>query len=287
MKLVTSSQASKPKMIKCQTCRVKDNQFVHDLQTDSWICTICGTVATHYWNPDKRNVNFQEQQPDVIDSFQDKKTKNAYYQLMVRAFPKEERDRKRKKMINNICTKVDAPSTVKCKATILYDNNKEELSKIKPIKKMLIACVVVASRASTGVFVPMSSFKNMFLEEASDINVYTKKVCEVIGMNQRTFSLAGVPYVTSYLRFGVKYEKKLIENYEKVGLIAPSTASETRLAIAACKLLKDNNRDIDYEYVAYLTDTTETAIKTFFDKNIKKRKREDTKSLSNSKKSKS
>ena len=274
-------------MIKCKVCRIKENQFIHDIRTDSWICTICGTVATHYWNPDHRNVNFVKQDDVYTESSSDKRTKNEFYQLMARAFPKEERDRKRKKIIRDICYKIDAAATISCKAVLLYENHKEELSKIKPIKKMLLACVIVASRASKGHFVPMSQVKNMYHEEADDINTYAKKVCDVIGMNQKTFSLAGIPYVTNHLRFGIKHEKVLKENFEKMCIIAPSMASETRLAVAACKMLKDNGRDIDYEYVAYLTDTTETAIKSFLEKNRKKRKKEEPVNVTSSKKLKS
>ena len=279
----TSSLANKPKMIKCKNCRIKDNQFVHDVKTDSWICTICGVVATHYWDPDHRNLNYEERGPDVADSYEDKTVKTEYYRLMVRAFPKEERDRKRKQILKKMGFKIDAASSIVSRAIILYDNHKEELTKIKPIKKMLLACLVVASRATKGFFIPLSKVKCMYHNEADDINIFTKKVCDVIGMNQKTFSLASVPYVTSYLRFNIKYEKKLVENFDKIGLIAPSMASETRLAIAACKLLKDNNKEIDFEYVAFLTDASVTAIKKFFETN-KKRKRETTNKIINSKK---
>ena len=272
----------KPQMLKCKSCKVKDNQFVHDQRTDSWICTVCGVVATHYWNPDHRNLNYEERGPDVEDSHEDKARKTEYYRLMVRAFPKEERDRKRKQIIRKMGFKIDAASCIVSRATILYDNHKGELTKVKPTKKMLLACLVVASRATKGFFIPMSQVKNMYHTEADDINTYTKKVCEIIGMNQKTFSLVSVPYVTNHLGFPIKYEKVLVENFNKVGVIAPSMASETRLAIAACKLLKDNDRQVDFEFVAYLTDSSVSAIKKFFGTN-KKRKREMTREFSNKK----
>jgi hypothetical protein len=272
---------NKTQMIKCKNCGIKDNQFVHDRKLDSRICTICGVVATHYWSPDKLNLNYEEHGPDVSNSYEDRATKKEHYRLMAKAFPKEERDRKRKRMIRNMGSKINASSSVISRATLLYDNYRQELIKIKPIKKMLLACLIVASRATNNNFIPMSRVKTMFHEEAGDINTFTKKVCGIIGMNQKTFSLASIPYVTSHLRFPVKYEKILVENYEKVGLIAPSMASETRLAIAACKLLKDNDMEIKFDYVAYLTDSVETAIRKFFE--VNKRRKRETSIISNKK----
>lgn len=269
-------------MLKCKNCKATEKSFVHDMRTDNWVCTLCGVVATHYWDPGIRNTNFVKQEEDIYDSSSDKKLRDGYYKLMMMAFPKEERDRKRKKIISDICFKIEAPNAIKHKALVLYENHKEELSKIKPTRRMLLACVVVASRASVGLFIPMSVIKNMFRDDASDINSYTKRVCDVIGMNQKTFSLAAIPYVTSHLRFHIKFEKVLLANYEKVGLIAPAMASETRLAVAACKMLKDDNREIDFDVVAYLTDTTVVAIKSFFEKN-KKRRRDSAPVVSNKK----
>ena len=257
-------------MIKCKHCHVKDNQFVHEQKTDSWICTICGAVALHYWAPDSKNLNYE--QPSVAGA----NVETEYHRLMARAYPKEENDNRRKRMIKRMGFKIDAAFSVISRAIVLYESHKDELVKIKPIKKMLLACLVVASRATTGFFLPMSRVKSMYQKEAEDINIFTKKVCEIIGMNQKTFSLASVSYVTFHLKFPIKYEKVLCENYQKVGLIAPTMASETRLAIAACKLLKDNDKEIDFNYVAYLTDSYVVSIKKFFELNTKRKRRKTT-----------
>lgn len=259
-------------MLHCKICDNSENQFVHDVTSDNWVCTICGYVETAYWNPGSNNVNYQKNEEDVVDSFEDKIDKNIFYRLMVRAHPKDEMDRKRKQMIKNICYKIDAASIVQTKSLVLYETHKEELIRIKPIKKMLLACVVVASRSSNGIFIPMSIIKNMYVDESVDINTYTKKVCKIIGMNQKTFSLAAVPFVVGNLGFSIKYEAQLRKNFERIELVAPSMAPETRLAIATCKLLKDNNKKLDLSYIADITDSSLVAINTFINKNRKRQK---------------
>lgn len=251
---------------KCENCRMK-SYYVKDPKTDEWICTTCGTVVRKWWIPSERNVSYAEQPVMVSGSSDTKNAKNKYHQLMVKAFPKEDRINKRKDLIKKMCYKIDASTSITNRALMIYEKHIEELSCLNPIKKMLLACVIVATKTTPNQFIPSVKIKRFY--DCSDINRYIKEICRIIGINIKTLALKSVPYIISHLMLPYKCGNDLIKNYEKASLIAPAVSSETRMGVATCKLLKDRNMKIDYEYVANLTDTTETSIKSFKE-NIKK-----------------
>lgn len=234
------------------------------------MCTGCGAVVRKWWIPDEKNQNFVEEEA-LTTNTNESKAATEFHRLMVRAYPREERDRKRRDSITKLCFKLDAAPTVKTRAMLLYDNHKAELSSLKPIKKMLLACIIVAGRSCDGAFIPMSAVRRMCHESYEGLKKYTDAICRIIGLNQKTFSLKAIPYVASQLSLPFSCERVMAELYDKVCIIAPSIAPETRLAIAACKLLKERNMELNYEYIATVTDTTEGAIKSFFEKNRKRR----------------
>lgn len=258
--------------LRCKLCKTK-GQYMHDYMRDQWTCTVCGCVVTDFWNPTSRNVNFQKNDQDEYEETRSERLfKTQNYQLMARVFPQEEKDRVCKKKIKDICYKIDAPMAIRDRALFIYEHNKKELaSKIKPTNKMLLAVVVVATRSTKGFFIPMNKIRNFYMDEAKDIGRHVKEICKLIGVNQKTYAVNSIPHVVSGLMLPFKCQKELEKNYDKMCIIAPSIASETRMGVATCKLLKDHGKEIDYDYVAYLNDCTETSIKSFLDKNKKRR----------------
>lgn len=257
----------------CKCCENRDQSyFIHDTVRDSWVCTRCGCVNDGWFDDQTCHLPFERQVGTTGVSREDREVNDHFFQLMTRMFPDEERDRRRRKRISEICFKVDAPGVVKNRAVLLYEEHKNELKRIRPVNKMLLGCVIVASRGSMGCFIPMSIFRNMYENEMRGIDKITKEICSVIGLNQKTFTKGSIPYVVSHLCLPFKCEKKLGENFEKMCIIAPSIASETRLGIAACKLLKDEGRKIDIDMVAYLVDCNASGIRTFMEKNNKRQK---------------
>jgi len=184
---------------------------------------------------------------------------------MVRAFPKQERERKRSKRIKDICSELDLPSVVHERATKMFNEFNVDLCKIRPIDHTLIACVIVAAKSTTRLFFPMSYVESKF-HDVTNMSDLTKRICKIVGINQRTIALNSIPYVVSMLKLPFKYENVVRENYIKIGRLVPSMCSETKLAVSICKTLKDNNREIDISSVAHLTDSTEASIKSFMNK---------------------
>jgi transcription initiation factor TFIIIB Brf1 subunit/transcription initiation factor TFIIB len=253
---------------KCEFCRNKDvSYFVHDQQTDSCICTICGCVQRGVYTMD--NSNFDKSEPVAkVHSSGEKISANMFSQLMVRAFPKEERARKREIKITSICCSLDLPSVVKERAIKMFNEFTEELSKIRPIEHTLVACVVVSARSNQRLFLPMSSVYRQF-HEIENISDLSKRVCKVVGINQRVIIINSVPYVTSMLKLPFRCEKIIRDNYDTIGSLVPSMCGETKLAVAVCKTLKDHGKEIDIAYIAVLTDSTEASIKGFMNKRRK------------------
>ena len=242
--------------------------FVHDRRTDDHICTICGCCQRNWFVSENTNYEDPESNPKRPQTSAMKNQMNSYHRLMVRAFPEEERTRKRTKRLKEVCELLDLTTVVFNRATTLYTEFREELCSIRPIDHMLIACVVVAARSENRMFLPMSKVTNYF-NEVENISDLTKRICKIVGINQRTIVMNSIPYVTSMLCLPFKCQKQLKVNYDKMCKLAPSMCGETKMALAACKTLKDNNKEIDFEYVAFLNDTSVVSIKSFG----KKRKR--------------
>lgn len=252
--------------MKCSLCKNNDiTKYTYDKKRDEMTCC-CGCVAKGWFNTD--NATFDNDKTVVYETHEDRSTKKQFFKLMAKAFPKEERDRLRKKRIKDICFKVDASVVVKNRAYMLYEEFRDELVKIRPIKTMLIGCVIVASRSCNGCFVPMHKFRNMYILE--DINRVIKEICTTIDLNQKQFTLAAVPYVVSQLYLPFRFQKVLISNFEKLSIAKPSISPNVRLGISACKLLKDNKMKIDVEYVSTLVDCTPSGIYSFIEKNKKR-----------------
>jgi hypothetical protein len=249
----------------CENCR--QSHYVHDTNMDEWICSTCGVVVRGWWEPGECNQNFTTTPDDIATNSTDKVQNTTHRQLMEKAYPREKRHKERKSVISTMCRKLDVVSTVETRALLIYEHHNAELNTLKPRKKMLLACVIVACRSSEHSFVPMSTVRGMYYKYCNGIKKYTDAVCNIIGLNQNAFSLKAVPYVTHYLRLPFKCQKVMIETYEKVCIIAPAVAPETRLAITACKVLNDHGKEIDYDLVAFATDASQSSIKTFLEKN--------------------
>ena len=259
-------------MKKCKNCGTS-SKFVNERVTDDWICTHCGVVATGWWDPGQTNLNFRKQEFGVCDSSEDQMVKTGFYRLMVKADPKEERDRVRKKIIKDNCYEMGVPTAIQDRALLLYENHKGELSKLRPIKKMLLACIIVASRSSDGYFFPMSRVRNLLAEESVGIDKCCLEICSIVGLNQKTFNIKCVPYVVSNLCLPFSCESKIVEYFDKMSIIAPEMAPETRIGVAACRLLKEHDMEIKYDRVAFLCDTAETSIRSFIDRNSKRKRK--------------
>lgn len=253
---------------KCEFCRNRDvRYFVHEQQTDSCICTLCGCVQRGNYTTD--NSTFDNAEPIArVHTKGELNTADRFHQLMVRAFPKEERARKREVKIKSICSSLDLPAVIRERAVKMFTEFTVELCKIRPIEHTLVACVVVATRSNSRVFLPMSSVYQQF-HEIENISDLCKRVCKVVGINQRSIIINSVPYVVSMLQLPFKCEKIVRDNYDKLGRLAPSMCGETKLAVAVCKTLKDQNKEIDIEIVAALTDSTKASIKGFMNKRRK------------------
>jgi transcription initiation factor TFIIIB Brf1 subunit/transcription initiation factor TFIIB len=210
----------------------------------------------------------------VLDTVGGKAMRMEHHKLMARANPAEERERLRMKTFEAMCDKIGASSLVKDRAMLIYNNHKVELNKLKPRKKMLLGCVMVASRSTRSHFIPMSYVKCILHEESEGLGRYCRDICKIVGLNQKTFTTKAVPYIVSNLRLPFKFEKVLIDYYDRVSVIAPEVAPETRMGIAACRILKEEGLDtkIKRSYVAYVCGTAETSIRTFLDKNRKRRR---------------
>lgn len=257
---------------RCELCKNKDlRYFVHDMRTDDFICTMCGCCQRNWFmSSENTNYNDPESNPKRAQSSALKTQMNGFHRLMVRAFPEEERTRKRNNRIKEVCELLDLSPVVLNRATSIYTEFKEELCAIRPIDHMLVACVVVAARSDKRVFLPMTKV-NGYFDQISNISDLTKRVCKVVGINQRTMILNSVPYVTSTLGMPFKCEKQLTENYKKMCKLAPSMCGETKMALAACRTLKDNAMDVDLEFIAYLNDTSVVSIKGFSNKKRKRK----------------
>lgn len=249
---------------RCEVCNNKDMRyFVHDMRTDDHICMLCGCCHRN-WLDGVENINFEdpESNPKRPQTSAIKNQTNSFHRLMVRAFPNEERNRKRTKIIKDICDMLDLTSVVFNRATALYTEYSEELCAIRPIDHMLVACVVVASRSENKVFLPMTKVTSYF-DKIKNISDLTKRVCKIVGINQRTIILNSIPYIISMLCLPFKCQKELEENYNKMCNLAPSICGETKMALATCKTLRDNYKEIDFEYVAFLNNTSVVSIKSF------------------------
>lgn len=249
---------------RCEYCKNKDlHLFLHDKNTDDMICTVCGCCQRN-WITTNENTNYvdPESNPTIPQSSLQKKISNGFHRLMVRAFPNEERTNKRISKIKEVCETLDLPGVVCNRATSLFTNFEEELRKIRPIEHMLIACVVVAARSEKHVFLPMSKVSAIF-HTISNISDLTKRVCVVVGINQRNIILNSIPYITSTLGMPYPCEKQMSDNYNRLCILAPSTCGETKMALATCKTLKDNGMDIDIELVAFLNNASVVSIKGF------------------------
>lgn len=253
--------------IKCEVCKNKDARFfVHEHRTDTCICTLCGCVQRSVFTTGNSTFDSTVPQTRAVTS-SDKRVTNNFNSLMVRAFPQEERKKKRERRIIDICKDLELPTPVSNHAIKMYNEFNEELCRIRPIDHMLIACVVVAARSTSRLFLPMSRFEREF-SEIPNISELTKRICKIVGINQRAVILNFVPYVVSMLQLPFKYEEILKENYNKISRLAPSMCGETKLAVATCKTLKDKNEKIDIAYIAFLTESSEASIRNFM---IKKR----------------
>lgn len=253
---------------RCSYCRNMDQSlFVHVKASDDIVCTVCSCVQRNLFISNHTVFAKDTSPGDRPRTAADARFLDGHHRLITNVFPKEERLNKRRRKISRFCDKLDLPAYIRERSLTMFTEFQEELCKFRPIDRVLLTCVVVAARSSDRFFLPISKVMDLFETFTTDM---VQRVCRALGINQRTITLSSVPYVVSMLDLPFSCEKELTDNYNKVCRLAPSVCGETKMGIAACRVLKDHDKEIDLEYVASLTDATANSIKNFLSK---KRKR--------------
>jgi len=275
---------------KCESChqlRTDINQFVHDTNTDDWICTLCGGIVRR-WIYTERRHSFAHTSPVVENGYvppptgQVRKLYKNGINMTNRFFPEEVRENRMIAELKSIGEQLEYSEKI-INRGILQIKKFAQLRQIRPIQHTLIAILVVSKR-SYNEYVNLKSVASQM--NCRDLGKTVISVCSTLGLSQRSSPVSNIPKLVQLLGFNYKYVNHVKKLYLSSRRKNGSIGSDTLLALVLLRFYMANkqkskvpSKNITLDFIARITHTSKSSLRgyidcsggkcTLFNKNIK------------------
>ena len=254
---------------RCQSCRTllpNGQQFVHDVRSNDWICTLCGAVVSRYMYGDQEHT-YSDTVP-VDSSLSTSATRleaRGHQRLMDRAFPASKRLDTLYAQLGTLATQLDCSDGVLSRAKVMIEKF-PDLLKVRPHNHMLMAVLIVAKR-SYGHYVNVKHVSTLL--NVDDLGKTVITTCTIMGLSQRSTPESHIPYFTALMGFRYRFNRFIKKLYLQARRKNGSIGSDTLLALVLYKFFMANRTkttvDCTIEFIAKITHTSLSSLKGYVD----------------------
>jgi hypothetical protein len=252
----------------CVNCKQKS--FVNDTSSGDWICTKCGAVVAR-WMYGELERTFVESTPVPKVPQRGANTALALRQIRTmtdKFFPNERASARQLRILEDAAYTLGYNQRTVNRAQAQL-HKFPCLLEIKPVEKTM-AAVLIVSKRSLGFFVNVKSASNDM--GYNDLGQFVIRVCNTIGLSQRSDPVSSIPYLTELLGFKYKYSVCIRRAFEKYSKENGSVGPLTLLALILFRFWNANRskskfktNSVDLQYIADITHTSLTSLSGYVD----------------------